>query len=98
MPANHLDNKTAVGLIRLILDVTFAAFNSRVLVLLIAQTALEDGKKSLSGIQYDIEEYKSPLELTLLYSWHVKRASVSSEACRALGCGALKVYFSKKSL
>ena len=59
VPAEHLYDKAAFSLIRLILNMTLAAFNGRIFVSYIAESALEDGEKRLvkfRGNESNIED------------------------------------------
>lgn len=68
MPAEHLHNKAAFSLIRLILNMTLAAFNGSVFVSYIAESAFEDGEKSLVKIRQNESDIEDKNGNTLLYN------------------------------
>ena len=69
MFAQHPHNKTTFSLVRLILDMALAVFNSGVFVSHVTQAALEDGEKRLLKFRRTLESLsKNKGIYTLLYS------------------------------
>ena len=55
MSAEHPHNKTTFSLVRLILNMALAAFNSGVFVSHVTQAALEDGEERLLNFRRTLE-------------------------------------------